>query len=180
MTSSTPTLNQLLRRWEAMRSRILAHLCSRGWSRDDAEDLFGEAILRAVDRRQSLNDCASAEAWFWQLATRLAIDEARKKERRPLRRTDRELDRLPANDGEESTCRCSLQMLEDLPDAYHDILTSVDLDGQTVKDYADSECISANNASVRLYRARRALRDKLKKTCQTTTVAECMDCGCAA
>ncbi len=171
-------MNELLKRWEAMRSRLVAHLCGRGWSEEDAQDLFGEALLRAVERRGSLDDEASAEAWFWQIATRHAIDEARRRDRRPLTRADLDMGRLPAQDEEADTCRCSLAMMEELPANYHDILESVDIDGQAVQDYALATSITANNASVRLYRARKALREKLQDTCQTTSVTECLDCSC--
>ncbi len=171
---------ELMRRWEAMRGRVVAHYRSRGWDEEDAQDLFGEALLKAVERRDGLDESEAAEAWFWQLATRMAVDEARRIERRPMKRADLDLSRMPADELEEETCRCSLSLLEELPTSYHDILESVILGGQAVKDYAKEASISANNASVRLYRARRALRDKLSDVCQTTTVSECLDCGCSA
>ncbi len=179
MSSDEDLLNSLLERWETMRQRLVGHLCTRGWSEDDAQDLFGEAILRAAERHHKLADHDAAESWFWQLTNRLAIDKARTQKRRPRTRANIELDTLPADEpDDEDVCSCSMELLEELPDSYLDILKTIDVDGLAVKDYAHHQDITPNLASVRLHRARRALRDKLYDTCQTTSVAECMECSC--
>ena len=174
------SVQALLRWWEAMRSRVVSSLRARGHGPEDAQDLFGEALLRAAERRDHLHDLDAAEAWFWQLAHRLAIDEHRRQTRRPLFCADGVEDLLtaPPYEPPQSPCACSVAMLEELPDASREILQAVDLGGSAVQDYARDANITANNASVRLYRARKALRDRLYDTCQTTSVAECMDCGC--
>lgn len=177
MAQATVEVQELMRRWEAMRPRVVGSLCARGWSEEDAQDLFGESVLRAVGRVDSLHDPEAAEGWFWSLVNRHAIDERRRRARRPRRRDEVNLDDLAAVPPEEH-CRCSLEMLKDLPESYRAVLESVDVDGQEVKDFAIQASITANNASVRLYRARRALREKLEETCQTTSVAECLSCGC--
>ena len=177
MAEQDRELQHLMHRWEAMRPRVVGNLCARGWSEDDAQDLFGEAILRAAGRVESLDDKGAAEGWFWSLVHRHAIDERRRRSRRPRRYDEVNLDDLAAETPEE-TCRCSLEMLQDLPPSYREVLESVDVDGQEVQDFAAQASITANNASVRLYRARRALRDKLEDTCHTTSVAECLSCGC--
>lgn len=170
---------ELLGRWEAMRDRVVASLRGKGWSEDDAQDLFGEALLRAITRKDSLDDLAAAEGWFWQLAQRVAIDEGRRRSSRPRRKDAFELDTLAAPVEEpDDVCPCSLQLLAELPRGTQEILRAVDLEGIPVQDYASSAEISPNNASVRLFRARRALRKRMFETCQTTTVAECMECGC--
>jgi RNA polymerase sigma-70 factor (ECF subfamily) len=38
--------------------------------------------------------------------------------------------------------------------------------------------LNANNAMVRLHRARNALRERLASHCGTTTARSCSDCGC--
>lgn len=41
-----------------------------------------------------------------------------------------------------------------------------------------SSSISANNATVRLHRARKALRDVVMMTCKSCANHGCADCGC--
>ncbi len=162
-----------------MRSRVVSHHLSRGFTRADAEDFFGEALLKAVERADSLRSLEAAEPWFWQLAIRHATDVARRRSRVTMRRGV-EFDSLeaPPEPEVEETCRCSLEILAELPDQTREILVAVDLQDEKVKDYAARAEITANNAAVRLYRARQTLRDRLYETCQTTSVSECLECCC--
>jgi RNA polymerase sigma-70 factor (ECF subfamily) len=54
----------------------------------------------------------------------------------------------------------------------------VDLEGGSVGDYARKAGITPNNASVRLHRAREALRKQVEKTCGTCATHGCLDCTC--
>ena len=170
-------LDNLLRRWEAMRARVVANLRTQGWSEEDAQDLFGEALLQGALHADTLRDLGAAEGWFWRLAHRHAVDERRRRARRPMVRTSVDPDELAAEEVTVS-CDCSVKLLEELPDSYRQALTLVDMQGMNVKDYADRASITANNASVRLFRARQALREKLASTCNTTSAAECQSCVC--
>ena len=182
MTAHENSRNQdLLSRWEAMRERFAAHLRSRGWSIADAEDLFGEALLKGMEKRENLANDDAAEAWFWQLANRLAIDESRRRARqpslKPLDSVSPESLSIPAP-LDSDVCCCSLHYLEKLPESAQEILKSVDCDDEPVKEFARRVDITPNSASVRLFRARKALREKLLQACNTTSAVECMTCDC--
>ena len=58
------------------------------------------------------------------------------------------------------------------------MLEQVDLEDRSLDDVARELGITVNNATVRLHRARRALREALAEHCHTTSVRECLDCGC--
>ena len=49
---------------------------------------------------------------------------------------------------------------------------------EEIKDYAAEAGISSNNASVRLYRAREALRKQVARACGTCADHGCLDCHC--
>jgi RNA polymerase sigma-70 factor (ECF subfamily) len=168
----------LLCRWEAMRERVVASLRQRGWTDDDAQDLFGESILRAIQHTEAIKDKGAAEAWFWKLAHRLAVDQARHRSSRPKHSAEVEIDDMAAPEKDESICSCSLDILRQLPREAQEILRAVDLDDMAVKDFATREDITPNNASVRLSRARQAMRLRMFETCHTSTVAACMTCDC--
>ncbi|TVQ96547.1 MAG: sigma-70 family RNA polymerase sigma factor [Deltaproteobacteria bacterium] len=166
-------------RWAAMRSRAVAHLVTQGWSEPDAEDLFGQALLRAWERRDALTDEAAAEGWFWTLMRRLAVDVGRSVARQDRRRApDAELDRLAEPVDDTETCACSLRLLAGLEETSRELVEAVDLRGEAVYAAASQLGLSANAASARLFRARRMLRRRLREQCRTTSAAECLDCGC--
>jgi hypothetical protein len=53
------------------------------------------------------------------------------------------------------------------------------VEGISVSQVAVELDITANDAMVRLHRARTALKAKLKAHCGTTSLSSCADCGCA-
>ena len=61
---------------------------------------------------------------------------------------------------------------------YTEILGRVEVDEQPVVEAARELGISANNASVRLFRARRALLERLRATCGACFEHGCLDCFC--
>jgi RNA polymerase sigma-70 factor (ECF subfamily) len=78
----------------------------------------------------------------------------------------------------EETCRCASSLLDTLKPDYAEALRRVDLGGASVKDWAEATGITANNASVRLHRAREALRRQVIRTCGTCAEHGCLDCSC--
>jgi DNA-directed RNA polymerase specialized sigma24 family protein len=63
---------------------------------------------------------------------------------------------------------------------YADALRRIDVEGVPVKIYADEAGISANNAGVRVFRARDALRKQVARTCGTCAEHGCLDCTCGS
>jgi DNA-directed RNA polymerase specialized sigma24 family protein len=61
---------------------------------------------------------------------------------------------------------------------FANLLSKVEMQGRSVREVAEEEGISANNAAVRLHRARLALKSQLEKTCGTCTEHGCLDCTC--
>lgn len=86
----------------------------------------------------------------------------------------------PAVDAELMTtvCACAMSLLDTLKPEYADALRRVDLAGVSVKAFAEEGSMTANNASVRLFRARRALRRQVERICGTCAEHGCLDCSC--
>ena len=59
-----------------------------------------------------------------------------------------------------------------------DVVQRVDLDGVPLRAYAEGAHITANNAAVRLHRARQALGRQLQRTCAAGSIAALRDCDC--
>lgn len=63
---------------------------------------------------------------------------------------------------------------------YADALRRIEVEGVSVKDYADRIGISSSNAGVRVLRAREALRKQVVRSCGTCADHGCLDCTCGA
>jgi RNA polymerase sigma-70 factor (ECF subfamily) len=69
-------------------------------------------------------------------------------------------------------------VLDTLKTEYRTALQSVDVDGRSVAEYADAAGTTANNAAVRLHRARKAAGRRLTQVCGVCADHKCLDCTC--
>ena len=176
---SSPVVARLLQ----SHVRFLAFLEQRVESRAVAEDILQEAFTRALVRGDSLRDDESATAWFYRMLRNALIDHYRHRgaERRALDAAEREPEREnAATDAAllSTVCACMHDLLDTLKPEYAQAIREVDLGEQTLGDYARAAGITANNASVRLHRAREALYKRLVASCGTCTAHGCLECNC--
>ena len=168
-------------------ARFLGFLERRVGSRDEAEDILQEAFVRSIGRADSLRSPESATAWFYRILRNALIDHHRREGTRARAflqlaveteegtgETDRELEAV--------ACACVTALVDTLKPEYGTALRRVDLDGLTVRGFAEETGITPSNAGVRLHRAREALRRQLARSCGTCLTQRCLDgcCGEAA
>lgn len=157
------------------REQLVGFVRQRAGARVDAEEVVQLAIQRALERAEQVRDPARAEAWLGRVVRNVLLDELRKKPE-PLLPAD-ELE-LAAISGDGSDCWCVLVQAEQLKPEYAMILRRVFIDGVAVSRVAVELGLTANNAMVRLHRARVALKQRLEAHCGTTTARSCSECGC--
>ena len=162
--------------------RFLAFVERRVGSREVAEDILQEAFVRGLARADQLRDEDSVVAWFYRSLRNALVDHWRKNasERRIFEPATEAGAEEPAVDPElmQTVCACAASLLETLKPEYAEALRRVEMEGAEVKDYAREQSITPNNASVRLFRARDALRRQVERTCGTCAEHGCLDCGC--
>jgi RNA polymerase sigma factor (sigma-70 family) len=163
-------------------ARFLAFVQRRVGSREEAEDILQEAFVRSLDHASSLRDSDSATAWFYRVLRNALTDYYRRQDSR-----GRAISRLAAESDPPSNpdaeleavvCACILSLVETIKPEYGAAIRRVDLDGVSVRDYANEAGITPGNAGVRLHRARDALRKQLARTCSTCLEHGCLDCVC--
>jgi RNA polymerase sigma-70 factor (ECF subfamily) len=77
-----------------------------------------------------------------------------------------------------SVCQCVNGLLPALKPEYAGLLERVDMHGDSVNAVAAEIGITLNNATVRLHRARRALKERLERCCGSCATQGCSDCTC--
>lgn len=151
------------------RDRFLRFLESRMASRAEAEDLLQTAFLKAMTGGHADPDAERVVAWFYQLIRHLLVDHYRHRaaQDRAMERVATEM-QAGVGRGVEllgAVCTCVNEVLEVLKPADAELIRRVEIEGKPVRDVASALGITANNASVRLHRARHALREALQATC---------------
>jgi RNA polymerase sigma-70 factor (ECF subfamily) len=149
-----------------------------------AEDLLQQAILNAVRHGKDWDEKENIVAWFYRILRNLLTDHYRSQasERRKMDalKLEAEDDGPTADSTEERNrlCGCFEALLPSLKVEYADLIRRIDLRGGDPAAVGREMGISYNNLSVRLHRARNALRSSLEKTCGICTRHGCMDCTC--
>lgn len=164
-------------------ARFLAFLERRVGRREVAEEILQEAFVRGLDKGASLREAESVTAWFYRLLRNALVDHLRRRgaEERALQLAAHEpSEEEPAPDQAlmGTVCGCVRGLIETLKPEYAAAIRRVDLDGVSVQAFAAEVGISANNAGVRLHRAREALHRQLVKSCGTCTEHGCLECTC--
>jgi RNA polymerase sigma factor (sigma-70 family) len=164
-------------------ARFLGFLERRVGSRDEAEDILQEAFVRSIGRTDSLRSSESATKWFYRVLRNAIIDHHRREGSRA-----RALHQLASNSQDEADasdqeleaviCACVTALVDTLKPEYGTALRRVDLDGLSVRGFAEEAGITPGNAGVRLHRAREALRRQLARSCGTCLTHACLDCSC--
>ncbi len=160
---------------------FLAFLERRTHDRALAEDLLQDAYLKGLHKLTELRDPGAAAGWFFQVLRRVVVDQQRRggTASRALAAFASELEAsAPAEETEAAVCRCVAEVADGLKPEYVEALRRVEVDGLAVKDLATEAGITANNAGVRVFRARAALKKGVEKTCGACAANGCAECTC--
>jgi RNA polymerase sigma-70 factor (ECF subfamily) len=151
-----------------------------------AEDIFQQSLLKALTKQDSMQDPESIVPWFYRILRHALIDfyRARGSEDRKNAAFVQEILRDEAEalstspEMQASLCGCMKALIPSLKPEYATLLQQIDLEGRPMGDVSSELGISPGNLSVRLHRARQALRASLIRSCGACTEHGCLDCTC--
>lgn len=173
---------QIVALLQGEQQRFLAFLTPRLGSREAARDMLQNALLKAFEKGESLREGESATAWFFRILRNALVDAYRHAdaERRALEGHAREvtLSEGEARELEHQVCACVEQLTQAVKPEYAAVVQAVDLQGQSISEYAAASGLSAGNVRVRLHRARAAMERRLIEMCGTCCAQGCQDCRC--
>lgn len=161
---------------------FLRYLERRVGDRALAEDILQDAFTRAVARPGQVPEGEGAIAWFYRTLRNAAIDQFRRRGAagRALEAFARELQAAdaPAPDLRQEICACVTRLASTLKPEYAEALEAIDVNGVSVKGFAEARGLTAGNAGVRIFRAREALRRRVAESCGSCAEHGCLDCTC--
>ncbi|MCC7157692.1 MAG: sigma-70 family RNA polymerase sigma factor [Bryobacterales bacterium] len=161
--------------------QFLAFLERRVESKAVAEDILQSAFARGLERGTGVDD-EKVVAWFYRVLRNAVIDYYRQRSTaaRAMEAWRREFPDVQEPEAElrQEICQCVSSLLDTLKPEYREALRIVDLEEGTLKDLAQQSSITADNAAVRVHRARAALRRRIEQACGTCSVHGCVDCSC--
>ena len=120
--------------------------------------------------------------WFYRTLRNAAIDQFRRRGAadRAHEAFARELEthEAPASDMEGEICACVSRLAATLKPEYAEALEAIEVEGTPVKAFAEAKGLSSNNAAVRVFRAREALKKRVTESCGVCAEHGCVNCTC--
>jgi RNA polymerase sigma factor (sigma-70 family) len=164
---------------------FLRFVSRRTNSLDDAQDILQEFYLKAIRSARTIKGAGALKGWLAQVLRRTLTDHYRRAgvRKAALQRLSDETEEghhpvLIDDEAERAVCSCLYRILPTMPAEYSQLIWQVDLLGQPRSKVAKSLGISPNNLGVRLYRARRVLREALERFCTTCPTHGFLNCAC--
>ena len=178
-TGNVPASPEVVERLVGAHRDFLGFLEARLPSRAVAEEVLQSAYARTLERGGGIRDAESAVAWFYRLLRNALTDYYRQRasEARALERHAEE-PLPPEEELHHAVCACMKALLPNLKSEYAEVLQRADLEELPIGQVAAQLDISTNNATVRLHRARQALKRELERCCGTCAAHGCLDCSC--
>jgi RNA polymerase sigma-70 factor, ECF subfamily len=147
--------------FEAYADRVYSYAYHVLGSREDAEEVASEAFLRAFRRAADYRGDCPFRGWLFTIARNLCRD----RQRQPRLLTvpvDDALDEAAPNEEVREAIREDVRCaMRELPEEYRDVLILCDAEQWNAREAAEILDRSAAATKSLLYRARRALRDRL-------------------
>lgn len=160
--------------------RFLAFLRNRLDSDAVAEDILQDAYAKGLEKVAQVRDSESVVAWFYSLLRNSVIDHYRKAGTEKKVKAALEREGEPSFEPElrQKICTCVSAVLPTLKPEYAEIVGEVELGEKSIAEVAAQRGLTTNNATVRLHRARAALRRRLVEVCGACSTHGCLDCTC--
>lgn len=179
-------LDDLMRRLLEEESAFRAFLRKRLSDNVVVEDLLQQSLMKAVERGHELKKSDSAVSWFYRILHNAVTDYYRSHaaDHRKVEGLRHEMiaageDKMPALDEiRPAICTCLDPLLKEMRPAYAHLLERIDLKGESPAAVAKELKLTTNNLTVRLHRARQALRASLEQACGICTKHGCLNCTC--
>ena len=159
---------------------FLAFVQRRVGDRELAEEILQTAFVKNLDKLDAIRE--TAVGWFYRVLRNAIIDHHRRASvaERRIARYEHEHEHEHDDELHRVVCKCIGELASTLKPEYADALRRIELDGVSVKAYAEELGISSSNAGVRVFRAREALRKQVARSCGTCAAHGCLDCTCGA
>lgn len=137
-------------------------------STSDVEDLLQEVFIRAIERYDSFHGDASPKTWLISIARHLAIDEARKRNRRDWRKLISLYETRNEQTSEERQIEKERkihlhQVISNLKQNYRDVVILRGIEELSIKETASVLNWSESKVKVTFHRALKALKPKVKE-----------------
>lgn len=165
-------------------SRFRSYLRKRFRVQAEAEEVLQVFMLRALERSADLRDTNSVRGWLSRILATTIADFHRQRSRtiREVPFTAELSDRFVMDQGAEldhDVCQCLYRYLPLLKTEQAEVIRRIDLAGESRELVAIETGATVNNITVRLHRARQALKGHIEEMCAACLEESYLACRCS-
>lgn len=152
--------------WAEYRKSLKAFLHSKISEPADVDDLLQDILIKSYKHIGDLKKESSVKSWLFQIANRSIIDFYRKQGRISNVSEDDLWYGKDERSVQMELSHCIEPFIKALPSEQAELLTLVDLEGQSQKAYAEAKGMSYSTLKSRVQQSRKALRALFDDCCQ--------------
>lgn len=154
--------------WNGYGDAIKRFLHSKVSNPDDVEDLLQEILIKTFNNLSTVQLEHSVKAWLFQIANNVIIDFYRDKAKgKDLNAEDLWYEHRRDSIKQELS-KCIEPFISALPDKHAVLLTAIDIQGESQKEYARKHGIAYSTLKSRVQKSRGQLRKLFEDCCELT------------
>lgn len=151
--------------WSEYRSELKAFLHSKVSNTAEVDDLLQEILIKTLSNIHTVKSEDSIKPWLYKIANNSIIDFYRKQ----AKSRDLTAEQLWYSEDDQSVqqslAECVVPFINALPDETAVLLTAIDIEAQSQKDYAEALGVSYSTLKSRVQKGRTELRALFEKCC---------------
>jgi len=151
--------------WLEYRGALKRFLHAKVSNEADVEDLLQDILIKTYNNLNAVKTQKSVKSWLFQIANNTIIDYYRKKGRAQTA-TNEELSPLETSqEGNIDLSNCISPFINSLPEEHASLLTAIDLNNQSQKQYAEQLGVSYSTLKSRVQKSRGLLKKVFDDCC---------------
>lgn len=152
-----------------LRQSLRNYLLKRVPDASLVDDLIQDIFLKALSTKRTGKKIDNLPGWLFAVARTTLVDHLRAKSISP----DPLDENAPGEDNDDlqlhaSISDCLKPFIAKLPPIYRDTLNATEIEGSTLKAYAQTQALSVSAVKSRVVRGRAKLKEKLLACCEIT------------
>lgn len=155
--------------WSEYRSKLKAFLHTKIANPADVDDILQEVLIKSHNNISHLKKEESLSAWLFQIANRTVIDFYRKNSRQQGVSEWELWDEYEEPvDIQKDLSKCIEPFIQALSKEEAELLTAIDIEGRSQKDYAEELDVAYSTLKSRVQKSRNNLRKLFDQCCEYT------------
>ncbi len=154
--------------WSEYRASLKSFLHSKVSSPDEVDDLLQEIMIKIYKNLSVIKSESSVKSWVFQVANNTIIDFYRKRAKLNKLGSEELWYSEKNSEVEQSLSQCVIPFINALSLESAELLTAIDLKGQSQVSYGEEHRISYSTLKSRVQKARRELRALFEDCCDFT------------